>query len=47
MLNKVIGARIGAFERTIKVHRGRVMEKMEAGSLAELVRISERLDLTK
>ena len=47
LLNKVIAARLGTAEKTIKVHRGRVMKKMEAGSLAELVRISERLDLTK
>ena len=46
LLNKVIAARLGTAEKTIKVHRGRVMKKMEAGSLAELVRISERLDLT-
>jgi FixJ family two-component response regulator len=47
LLNKVIAARLGTAEKTIKVHRGRVMEKMKAGSLAELVRIAERLDLTK
>jgi len=47
LLNKVIAARLGTAEKTIKVHRGRVMKKMDAGSLAELVRISERLDLTK
>jgi FixJ family two-component response regulator len=45
LLNKVIAARLGTTEKTIKVHRGRVMEKMAAGSLAELVRIAERLDL--
>jgi FixJ family two-component response regulator len=47
LMNKVIAARLGTAEKTIKVHRGRVMEKMEAGSLAELVRIAERLDQTK
>jgi FixJ family two-component response regulator len=47
LLNKVIAARLGTAEKTIKVHRGRVMEKMAAGSLAALVRIAERLDLTK
>jgi FixJ family two-component response regulator len=47
LLNKVIAARLGTAEKTIKVHRGRVMEKMEAGSLAELVRMAEHLDLTK
>ena len=43
LLNKVIGARLGVAEKTIKIHRGRVMEKMGASSLAELVRMAERL----
>jgi FixJ family two-component response regulator len=47
LLNKVIAACLGTVEKTIKVHRGRVMEKMQAGSLAELVRMAERLELTK
>jgi FixJ family two-component response regulator len=47
MPNKVIGARIGAFERTIKVHRDWVMARVTTRSLAELPRITERLDLTK
>ena len=47
LLNKVVAARLGTAEKTIKVHRGRVMEKMAASSLAELVRIAERLGLTK
>jgi len=41
--NKLIGMEIGAAERTVKLHRARVMEKMQAGSLAELVRIADRL----
>ena len=41
-LNKQIGAELGATEKTIKVHRGRVMHKMRAGSLAELVRLAEK-----
>jgi FixJ family two-component response regulator len=45
LLNKIIAERLGIAETTIKVHRGRVMEKMEAASLADLVRMSERLDL--
>ena len=45
LLNKVIADRLGIQETTIKVHRGRVMEKMEAASLADLVRMSERLGL--
>jgi FixJ family two-component response regulator len=32
-------------EKTIKIHRARVMEKMKAGSLAELVRIAERIGI--
>lgn len=40
MLNKQIGAELGIAEKTVKVHRARVMEKMRAGSLAELVRLS-------
>jgi FixJ family two-component response regulator len=38
-LNKQIGARLGIVEKTVKVHRARVMEKMQASSLAELVRL--------
>jgi FixJ family two-component response regulator len=45
LLNKVIADRLGIQEATIKVHRGRVMEKMGAASLADLVRMSERLGL--
>jgi RNA polymerase sigma factor (sigma-70 family) len=45
LLNKQVGAELGVTERTIKVHRARVMEKMEAGSLAELVRMADRLGL--
>lgn len=41
-LNKQIAAVLGTVEKTIKVHRARVMEKMEAKSLAELVRMAER-----
>ena len=40
MLNKQIGSELGIAEKTVKVHRGRVMEKMGAGSLAELVRLA-------
>ena len=40
MLNKQIGSELGIGEKTVKVHRGRVMEKMQAGSLADLVRLA-------
>jgi FixJ family two-component response regulator len=40
MLNKQIGSALGIAEKTVKVHRARVMEKMRAGSLAELVRLA-------
>jgi FixJ family two-component response regulator len=45
LLNKVIAGRLGIAEKTVKVHRGRVMEKMGAASIADLVRMAERLDL--
>jgi FixJ family two-component response regulator len=45
MLNKQIGFELGTTEKTIKVHRGRVMEKMEAESLADLVRMAGRLGI--
>ncbi len=44
LLNKQIGAELGTSELTIKTHRGRVMQKMGAESLADLVRMSERLN---
>jgi len=44
-MNKEIAREIGATERTIKAHRHRVMEKVEAASLAELVMIAERLGI--
>ena len=44
-LNKQIAAALGTVEKTIKVHRGRVMAKLEVRSLAELVRLTERAGL--
>jgi FixJ family two-component response regulator len=44
-LNKQTGGDLGIAERTVKIHRARVMEKMQAVSLAELVHIAERLGL--
>jgi RNA polymerase sigma factor (sigma-70 family) len=41
MLNKQIAAELGVGEKTVKVHRARVMEKMRAGSVAELVRLAD------
>jgi FixJ family two-component response regulator len=45
MPNKHIAAKIGASEATVKIHRGRVMEKMQAGSLIELVRMADKLNV--
>jgi FixJ family two-component response regulator len=43
LLNKQIAAELGTSELTIKTHRGRVMDKMKADSVADLVRMSEKL----
>src|SRR5205809_6890348 len=42
MLNKQIAGELGTAEKTVKVHRGRVMEKLGIASVAELVRMVER-----
>jgi len=43
MLNKQIAAQLGTAENTVKVHRSRAMEKMQANSLADLVKMIQRL----
>lgn len=43
LLNKQIGYELGTVEKTVKVHRARTMEKMQADSLASLVSMAERL----
>ena len=45
LLNKQVAGELGISESTVKAHRGQVMQKMKADSLADLVRIADRLDL--
>jgi FixJ family two-component response regulator len=46
LLNKQIAAELGASETTVKIHRGRVMQKMQANSLPDLVRMADRLKIS-
>jgi len=45
LLNKQIAGELGIAEKTIKVHRARVMDKMRVGSVPDLVRLAEKLGL--
>jgi len=45
LLNKQVGAELGISEITVKAHRGKVMRKMKADSLADLVKMAARLTL--
>jgi FixJ family two-component response regulator len=47
LLNKQIAGRLGIAEQTVKVHRARVMEKMGAESLADLVRLADRAGIRR
>jgi FixJ family two-component response regulator len=46
MPNKQIASEIGASEATVKVHRGHVMQKMQAASVVDLVRMADKLKLS-
>ena len=45
LLNKQVAAELNASEKTIKVHRGQLMQKMEAHSLSDLIRMAEQLGI--
>ncbi|MGZ8405843.1 MAG: response regulator transcription factor, partial [Nitrospira sp.] len=45
LLNKQVGGELGISEITVKAHRGKVMQKMKADSLPDLVKMAERLGL--
>ena len=45
MLNKQVAGELGAAEKTIKVHRGRIMAKMHANSLVDLARMTEKIGI--
>jgi FixJ family two-component response regulator len=47
LLNKQVASELGIVEKTIKVHRARIMDKMRVNSLAELVRLAERVGIGK
>ena len=47
MLNKQVAGELGAAEKTIKVHRGRIMAKMQANSLVDLARMNEKVGIRR
>jgi FixJ family two-component response regulator len=47
LLNKQVAAELGINEGTVKVHRGQAMQKMRAESLADLVRMSDKLGMPR
>jgi FixJ family two-component response regulator len=47
LLNKQVGGELGISEITVKAHRGQVMRKMEADSLADLVKMAASLEITR
>jgi FixJ family two-component response regulator len=47
MLNKQIAGQLGTAEKTVKVHRGRMMHKLHVTSVAELVRLVEKANVPR